>query len=204
MKTPVIATLAIIGAVAIGIVSVRGTATFSNRQKPIKIEYHNTMFKAPPFSLEGMIAEADLVIVGRLVGSDARYEPDGVHLLTAHRVKVDELLHIKSGFAPPGAELLFVRNGGELDEGTHVKRVVEESFPPLTNGNRYVLFLFWNRALDAWRTAFGPDSVLDVTSGKVLSPGKAAIIDSIRGKDATEIIDAVRRGSVASSSSSPR
>jgi hypothetical protein len=34
-----------------------------------------------------------------------------------------------------------------------------------------------------------------VTSGKVLSPGKAAIIDSIRGKDAMEIIDAVRRGS---------
>ena len=196
MKIPVLAILAIAGAAAIGLVSVRGMATFSsNRQKPITVEYANTYFKAPPPSLDGMIADADLVVVGRLVGGDGRYEPDGIHVLTSHRVKVTEVIHIKSGLTPPGEELMFVRNGGDIDEGTRVKRVVEDGFPALANGHQYVLFLFWNRALGAWKPAFGPDSVLDVTSGKVLSPGQSKITDELRGKDATELMDSLRRES---------
>jgi hypothetical protein len=193
MKTPVFATLTIVSAAAIGLVSLRGMTTSRTPQKPIQSEFANTYFKAPPPSLDGMIADADLVIVGRVLNANGRYEPNGIHVLTAHRVRIDELLYIKSGLTPPGDELTFVRNGGDIDLGTHVKRVIEDGFPPVEPGHQYVLFLFWNRALDAWKPAFGPDSVLDVSSGKVLSPGKATITDSLRGKDGTAVIEALRQ-----------
>lgn len=192
MKRPVlVASIAV--AVLVAFVSLRSMSTSRSAQKPIQVEIANTYFKGPPGSLEGMVADADLVVTGRVLDVNARNQADGIHVLTAHRVQIDEVLHVKGGLAVPSNELVFVRNGGDIDLGTHVRRIVEDDFPAIQPGHRYVLFLSWNTALEAWKPAFGPDSVLDITSGKVFSHGKAKVTDSVRGTDATALIEALKR-----------
>lgn len=181
--------------VLLNILSISGrTAGTSLQGKPVSLEPIYTYFKAPPATLSEMIAEAELVVQGRVVGHRPKDNADLGATRTAHRVEVLEIVRDSPLHPVTTDEIEVVRTGGERDRGHYIEKSYQVGFPQFDNGRQYLLFLVWNKALNSWVPAYGPDSAVDLTSGVADSSGKSAAVQKLKGKAAAEVLDIVRRG----------
>jgi hypothetical protein len=167
----------------------------SASQKPIESEIINTNFLAPPPTLADMVARAQLVVRGRAFNATPRSTNAG-EILTDYKIKVEEVIR-DAGNVLTSDELTFIRQGGDLDVGSTIRRAIQSGFPPLELSHEYVLFLYWNDARPGWVSAFGPDSVVDLSSGEVVSPGKAPVTSALRGSSANAYLKNLRRAARA-------
>jgi hypothetical protein len=165
--------------------------------KPVKTYGIYTYFYGPPDSLAKMISDADAVVRGKIVGNAPRDLDLGdipkARVTTVYRFKVLEIIHALGGYNVDPTEIFVLREGGVRDRGDHLERVVEDRFPPFDQGHQYILFLRWDKTLNVWVPAFGPDSVLDIETGRVESPGSAKVTKEQKGRTATEVLERIRR-----------
>jgi len=174
--------------------SVLGSSPRSSPQgKPVRSEPIFTEFKAPPDSLADMIAEAELVARGRVVGQTSRDRSDAGLTRTTYRVKILDVLRI-SPDRESADTIEVVRSGGVRDRGTYVEHSHQVGFPAFDDGREYLLFLVWNKALNSWVPAYGPDSAFDLTSGVADTAGTSKVALTLKGKKASDVLDIVRRG----------
>ncbi len=168
----------------------------SSSGKPVKTSVVSTYFKGPPDSLSEMVTKADAVVRLRMTGSSIRApvrQNTAERVMTAYRFHVLEIMHSFGGHNVDAEQIIVLKDGGELDKGTHVERIVHEGFPSFEPGREYVLFLKWNVALGGWVPAFGPDSALDISKGHVDSPGSASITNKHKGQPVASVLEAIRR-----------
>jgi hypothetical protein len=158
--------------------------------KPVKVDSYGTYFRAPAETLDKTILTADAVVRGRIV----RSRPDDTkdEIVTAYRLKVIEVMHTAGGRVIDPSEIDILRRIGERDRGPYIERRVQERFPPFDFGHEYVVYLTWNPSMNGWVPAFGPDSVIDITSGRVDSHGNAKLTSEHKGRPAEDYLDLVR------------
>jgi hypothetical protein len=157
--------------------------------KPVIVDSYGRFFRTPAETLAETILQADAVVRGRIVGSKP---DDRDQIVTAFRFKVIEVMHTSGGRVVNPSEIDILRGIGERDRGSHIERRVQERFPPFDTGHEYVMYLSWNSALNGWVPAFGPDSAIDITSGRVDSYGKAKITVEHKDKSPEHYLDLVR------------
>jgi hypothetical protein len=183
----------LIALLLVAALSVLGSSPrYSPQGKPVKSEPIFTEFKAPPDSLADMIAEAELVLRGRVVDEISRDRGNAL-TRTAYRVKVLDVLRI-SPDREPADTIEVVRSGGVRDRGSYVEHSHQVGFPAFENGREYLLFLVWNKALNSWVPAYGPDGAFDLTSGVADTAGNSKVALTLKGKKAADVLDIVRRG----------
>ena len=171
----------------------------TKQTKPVETEIIYTYFKGAPGSLSDMITAADAVVTGTIVAGSS-HDPDrhlprgrGGRVSTLYRFKVREVIHALGGHPVDDIELTIRREGGRSDRGSYVHEVVQDGFPQFEQDAEYLLFLRWDPAAAAWAPAFGPDSVVAVKAGKVEAFGTSAVLAAYKGKNATELIERIRR-----------
>jgi hypothetical protein len=165
-------------------------------RKPVVTEKLYTEFFGPPGTLNEMILKADAVVRGRVVAAAPR-DTDlpgkpGVRVRTAFLLQVLEVLHGSPGSPVDAGELSILREGGERDRGTYIERVVETGFPPFVIGQEYVLFLRREALTGAWQPAFGPDSVFQLSDGRVTSPGSSVVAAALASKTSEDLLRTIR------------
>jgi hypothetical protein len=163
----------------------------AQQPKPVRENALITHFRTPPPTLNEMILSADLVVVGRIVGSrpDDTERPPRVKSLWA--VKVNEVLHIGVGGAQP-SEILIEREGGDRDRGSHIDRVIQPEFPMFKPGQEYILFLRKAGDLGFWWPAYGPDSAFRLSHGRVEAVGTSEVSLSQSGQTDDEFLRTIR------------
>jgi hypothetical protein len=168
-------------------------AQTSSSGKPVKTAVVSTYFKAPPNSLSEMVTTADAVIRVRATGTSTPF-PRGKwdRVMSAYRFRVLEIMHSFGGYNVDPEQITVLKDGGDLDRGAYIERVVHEGFPPFEPGREYVLFLKWNSPLEGWVPAFGPDSVWDVSKGHVESPGSASVTKTHKGQPTAAALEQIR------------
>ena len=170
----------------------------AGQNKPIRTEPLFITFKGPSAStsLLQMITESDAVVRGRVVGSSPRDGQVGPvqAMRTAFHVQVLEILHAAGNHVvDPNRQLQFIVSGGDRDRGAYIERVVPDGFPLLEQGHEYLLFLKWDPYIDGWGPPYGPDGVLDIHTGVVVSAGRAALTERHKGKPAAEVLKEFRQ-----------
>ena len=114
--------------------------------------------------------------------------------MTAFQVEVLEIFLAASDHAIDfNKPLDYMRDGGDRDRGTYIQRVVVTGMPLLEQGHEYALFLIWSSHDGGWITPYGPDGVLDITSGVVVSDGRATITERHKGRPAAELLKQLRQ-----------
>jgi hypothetical protein len=173
--------------------------------KPVKEVKSYPYFMGPKSdSLFQMITESDAVVRGKVVGRathvrDVRRgstEPPikGAKVMTTFRVKVLETLHTAGDHVVDVSKPLpILRSGGDRDRGEYVERHGDDGFPLFQYGREYLLFLRWSAPNNAWMVAYGPDGVLDITTGVVESPGTAAVTKGHKETPAADVLKHLRR-----------
>ena len=112
--------------------------------------------------------------------------------MTMFRVAVLDVLHASGNYGVTPDEITVILTGGDRDRGAYIARTLNEGFPLLELDHEYVLFLTWNAALDDWVPAFGPDSVWDITHGRVESAGHAKVTREYQGGIAVDALQRLR------------
>jgi hypothetical protein len=159
--------------------------------KPVRESFIFTEWKGPKATLADTILAVDAVVRVRVLGSTVRDTKD---LVTAYRLKVEEIIQAFGGRAVDASEITLLRDVGERDRGAYIERLIENPpFPPIELGHEYVLFLNWSPSRGAWEPAIGPDSVIDITKGIVEARGTAAITSAAKGQPAAEYLTLLRR-----------
>jgi hypothetical protein len=182
--------------VAIGVAVATAAVLVSRHVEPqppkrVKEVYSNTYWKGPAATLTETILAVDAVVRGRVLGGEPRDTKDNV--TTAYRFKVDEIIHALGGHPVDESEITILRNIGDRDRGAYIERTIDSDFPPFELGQQYVVFLNWDPYRDAWVPGIGPDSVIDITTAVVRSPGYADLTKAQKGKPAAEYLELLRR-----------
>lgn len=187
------AILTVVAAIGLATVTASVASKQSQQQpsKPIKHFYNNTYWKGPAATLAETILAVDAVVRGRVLGGEPRDTKDNV--TTAYRFKVDEIIHAFGGHPVNESEITILRNIGDRDRGAYIERTIDSDFPPFELGQQYVVFLNWDPYRGAWVPGIGPDSLIDITTGVVRSPGYHDLTKAQKGKPAAEYLELLRR-----------
>jgi hypothetical protein len=188
----------------LAVVPVATVVASDQQNKPVKIERIYITAKGPTSdSLFQMMTDAAAVVRGRVVGSSPRDldldrgtdQPPlkGGRVMTAFPVEVLEIFHAAGDHAiDVNKPLDYMRDGGDRDRGTYIERVVATGMPLLEQEHEYILFLTWSPYQGGWTTPYGPDGVLDITKGVVLSEGRATITERHKGRPAADLLEELR------------
>ena len=194
-----IARRALVGAVlvatTVGLVAVIGRDFSGFQGKPIREDKIYTSFKAPPGNVPDMVLGADAVVRGRMVGKqpvNARTGAVRGREMTANHLQVIEILHNFAKHQVEPGVLNILRPSGDFDRGSHIERAHQVDFPEFQPGHEYLVFLYWNEALDGWVPAYGPDSVFDLTSNRPIPFGSSKVATALAAKSSSELLTHVR------------
>lgn len=121
-----------------------------------------------PESIEEMAQEADVVVRGRVLGSQAvAGERTGKRLevYTEHRLRILEVI---GGWIPAEPqqrhdEMLLLQRAGEVETEDGPIRIADEV--PLSPGSEYVLFLTWNPGYQRYEPSHGSYAIFKVENG---------------------------------------
>jgi len=117
------------------------------QQKPTVISYGNTYWKEPPPTLREMASGVDTVVYGRVLDATVKavdfYHPSEPGIVTAHRLKINEILPRPIVPVDP-YEITVIQDGGTIDKGNRIEQREIANFPQLASGQEYVLFLQWH------------------------------------------------------------
>lgn len=150
-----------------------------------------TSFKAAPDSLRDMVHKADVVLVGTIEGNGEPHDLDEHELQTLYRVRTKSVLHTSGRHPLDPNNVAVLRRGGTRERPDHTQVQIQNGFPAFELNHTYVLFLAWDDFNDAWMPAFGPPSVIDLTSGSVHVEPDSPLRQQ-EGISSTELLDLIR------------
>jgi hypothetical protein len=169
----------------------------SHQEKPTHVSIHNIYYNAPPPSLSEMERTADAVVFGRVLGGVSKdggfFRKSDPGITTSYRFKVHEILAAQGNRAVDPNELTVLKDGGAIDRGNRIDKVVDADFPPFELGHEYVLFLHWDAGQEAWVPAWGPNAAFEVKGGIIRSPGYAQISKEQNGLALDDFLIQLRR-----------
>lgn len=119
-------------------------------QKPVKERtIHSAGGQGAPSTLAKLYEISPLVIdatvqASRPVDRVLKAKPPGedtVIVQTAHTLVINEVFKDVVSGGIQGKRVELVQLGGERDRGDYIESVVDEGFPPLRRGERYLFFL---------------------------------------------------------------
>jgi hypothetical protein len=115
--------------------------------------------------LDGLVATADRIVAGTVIGSEAYWTPDGKLILTRHRIAVDETLK-----GPPSGEVEVTTVGGTVGDVTlHVSGMAA-----FRDGERTVVFI---------ESSGGYSTVVGLAQGKFSVGGDGRAANDLGGLD---------------------
>lgn len=138
---------------AIALLCAFGVAVYSDQQpartKPVREErIHTSGGAGAPETLEALFAMSPLVVDATVLESrpvdrvlpSADPANETLIVQTAHALKINEVFRSVRP-QPQGRRIEVLQLGGERDRGDYIESVIDETFPPLQKGARYLLFL---------------------------------------------------------------
>jgi hypothetical protein len=161
--------------------------------KPTVISEMVVDYVPPPATLDDAVQRSAAIVVGR-VRSAGTYRPpiDGAALRMVYSVQVTEVLRNSPELTTP--ELNVYRLGGDIDNGDHVKTIVERGFPRFTVGHQYLMFLSWNRVLNGFEVGLGPNGIYELMpNGTVETAGGSMFAQSQKVKSGAALIADIKR-----------
>lgn len=169
----------------------------SRQEKPTHVSIDNIYYNAPPPSLSEMEKTADAVVFGRVLGGVSKdggfFRKSEPGITTSYRFKVHEVISAQGKRAVDPNELTVLRDGGSIDRGNRIDKVVDADFPPFELGHEYVLFLRWDAGQEAWVPAWGPNATFEIKGGLITSPGYAHVCKEQNGLSIDEFLEKLRR-----------
>jgi hypothetical protein len=162
------------------------------QQKPITYPPFSIDYAAAPTTVEGLLDEADAVVVMRVTGRHpaVQREPKAIPR-TAYGVHVIEVIKAHPKLSASDVEI--ERYGGDLEKGDHIERFVIKGFPDFQQGHRYVVFLKWNEILGRFTLVRGPDSAFELNvQGNVEAYGRFTAAKGEHGKDTEAFLNRLR------------
>lgn len=90
--------------------------------------------------LQDTVCQSDLVVVGSIYEKSVHLIDDETFVFTLYKFRVDDILKGPSSLKKNDA-VEFVRPGGLIKLDGQIIRAIDESFPPLRFGKKYLLFL---------------------------------------------------------------
>jgi hypothetical protein len=110
---------------------------------------------------------SDAVLVGAILSAESFPTEDGTLLFTEYTVRPTQIFRAANGAAvTPAGNVTVVRPGGEMSVAGKVVKAVMSSFPPLSVGGRYVLFLKNIKGTTNFETAI-PEGVFRLAGSQV-------------------------------------
>jgi hypothetical protein len=122
----------------------------------------------PPGNLAQMLQSSDLV--ARVKVTDAKQNvvgPADSGIFSEVTATVVEPYKAKTTPVAAGAPIKILQEGGEATVGGKRLRIVAE-FERLGKGKEYVLFLTWNKPINAYQVNYGPDGAFEIARGQKL------------------------------------
>ena len=166
--------------------------TANAQEKPIVYPTWDIDYFAPPATLEGLVDEADAVILGRVTGRHNEVAREERALpRTIYGVRLLEVLkpHPKLN----ASEVEIDRMGGDVERDGRIDRYAERGFPDFQQGRTYVLFLSWNEYIGRFAILRGPDSAFEINpQGRVETHGRFSAAKAQRGKHGDALLDSIR------------
>lgn len=102
---------------------------------------------------------ADVVAIGRPVGSSAYLTEDASFILTDYQLEIEQVLH--GDGVQSGDTVTYVRPGGQLRVRGRIVRASHSAYPSLTLDRRYILFMDRVEETSAYKISNGSSRLLD-------------------------------------------
>lgn len=132
-------------------------------QKPVQQNVTSVSYASPPPTLAGLYADSQTIVVVRVVGEQPVESVLGI--ATDLTGRIDEIVKPDSQVGPVGATITFRVPGGDIDRGDHIERTVVPGERKLLAGHEYMVALKWNPGENAFRSAYGPGTIFEVSDG---------------------------------------
>ena len=126
-----------------------------------------------PSTLAQMLQSSDLV--ARVTISDAKQNvvgPADSGIFSELTATIIEQYRAKTPVAAT-APIRILQEGGEATVGGKRLRIVAD-FERLGKGKEYVLFLTWNKPINAYQVNYGPDGAFEIKGQKLRAIGSSA------------------------------
>jgi hypothetical protein len=124
----------------------------------------------PPNTFAQMLQSSDVVARVRIADAKANFVgPADSGIFSEITATVVEPYKLKPTATPvaAGAAIRILQEGGEAQVGAKRLRIVAE-FERLSKGKEYVLFLTWNKPINAYQVNYGPDGAFEIAKGQKL------------------------------------
>jgi hypothetical protein len=125
-----------------------------------------------PSNFGQMLQSSDLVARVRI--TDAKQNvvgPADSGIFSELTATVVEAYRAKTPLAA-GAPIKILQEGGEANVGSKRLRIVAD-FERLAKGKEYVLFLTWNKPVNAYQVNYGPDGAFEIRGQKLRAIGSS-------------------------------
>ena len=135
-----------------------------------------------PSNLAQMLQSSDLV--ARVKISDAKQNvvgPADSGIFSELTATIVEQYRAKTPVAA-AAPIRILQEGGEATVGSKRLRIVAD-FERLGKGKEYVLFLTWNKPINAFQVNYGPDGAFEVRGQKLRAVGSSPAAHEQTGAD---------------------
>jgi hypothetical protein len=166
-------------AVAILLVSLAPTVRAQDKSATIQeVSY------IAPSTLAQMLQSSDLVARVRITDAKANVVgPADSGIFSELTATVVEQYRVKATPVAAGVPIKILQEGGEATVGGRRLRIVAE-FERLGKGKEYVLFLTWNKPINAYQVNYGPDGAFEIARGqKLRAIGSSPIAQAQAGAD---------------------
>lgn len=137
----------------------------------------------PPSNLAQMLQSSDLV--ARVKITDAKQNvvgPADSGIFSEVTASVVEPYKAKTTPVLAGTVIKILQEGGEATVGGKRLRIVAD-FERLGKGKEYVLFLTWNKPINAYQVNYGPDGAFEIARQKLRAIGTSTAAQDQAGAD---------------------
>jgi hypothetical protein len=141
------------------------------RRGPVEVTIHNSY---DPVGLGQLVSDSDTIVVGEIRSARALLVANDRDLVTDSDVTVDRVLKRTAGPGLVKGDTLVVRRDGGVTEleGNRVI-AIEEDFPELRVGEKYLLFLKSAPTGVFYRIAHGPEGAFAISGNSVRQVSEA-------------------------------
>jgi hypothetical protein len=126
-----------------------------------------------PGTLAQMLQSSDLVARVKITEAKQNFVgPADSGIFTDVTATVVESYKVKAAPVAPGTPIRILQEGGEATVGGKRLRIVAD-FERLGKGKEYVLFLTWNKPVNAYQVNYGPDGAFEIARQKLRAIGSS-------------------------------
>jgi hypothetical protein len=163
------------------------------RLLPMGVGLSNAPVPTAGEELTRITCVADVVVVGEVRNKSSQLTENLSFVFTDYEMTVRDVL--KNGLSTPiqsGMEIIVTRPGGEILLNNKVVRALDESFPPLKTGKKYLLFLRTIPQTGAFQTIESGDS-FELEKEKIINLKQGSLHQLIVEYNSSSLLEGIRQ-----------